>query len=373
MIKALRKVFLPTALVAGLVGPSTAQTKDSEKMLDKTFQSSGGALKYLLFVPKGYSATGTKRYPLVVSLRGAGSTYLTATDNFEMAHPWIEDSVQAREPHFVMVPECIEGSWGGLAGAPSGGVMAKAAKAVVEAVEDLKKQYSLDTNRFVLTGFSLGGSGTYHIIELTPNYWAAAIPASAGGDTAKTEALAKTAIWHHQGSTDGTAGKRMAAGLDNHGYKVVRVVCDFTINNPAAWKTALQTAGGNAEAVAFKNAKAPVTVDSLRRAIDAGARYLYTELTGGNHEAGWMGAAHNPLLARWAFSKVRGGATVSLAPRAGKAWKRNGSVLAIGGLAPSEALAHGAFALTGRSLASQGAVGKAGLGSQVVFLRGVTP
>jgi predicted esterase len=33
-------------------------------------------------------------------------------------------------------------------------------KAVIEAIEDLKKQYpnSLDTNRFIIGGFSIGGA-----------------------------------------------------------------------------------------------------------------------------------------------------------------------------------------------------------------------
>jgi poly(3-hydroxybutyrate) depolymerase len=360
-----RLSLLTTLMISCSICLSLAQTRDSEKMVEKSFQSSAGAMKYLLLVPKGYVAT--QRYPLVVSLHGSGSTYLTATDNGEIAHPWIQDSIQARVPHFIMVPECLTGTWGGLAGAPSGGVMAASSKAVVEAIEDLKKQYSLDTNRFILTGFSLGGSGTYHIIELKPGYFAAAIPTSAGGDSSKTEALAKTAIWHHQGSTDGTAGKRMALGLDNRGYKVVRMVCDWTINNAAAWRSALTAAGGDAEAVAFKNAKPPVTLDSLKRAIDAGARYIYSELTGGNHEAGWYAAAHNPLLAKWAFSKVRGGGTVSLAPREGLAWKqRNGTALSIGVLS---GLSTEAFTLTGQSLVRRSPVAEARVGKQFLFHR----
>jgi hypothetical protein len=144
-----------------------------------------------------------------------------------------------------------------------------------------------------------------------PNYWAAAVPTAAGGDTNQIESIAKTPTWHHQGSTDGTAGRRMSQALENHKNPVVRVVVDFNINSPAGWQSALQ-GGTKPEEVAFKNAKAPVTLDSLRRAIQGGANYIYTELTGGNHEAGWMGAAHNPLLATWAFSKVKGGSTVSI-------------------------------------------------------------
>jgi len=345
----IHRALLPALLLACALTPSMAQTggKDSGKMLDKTFQSSAGALKYLLFVPQGYVAT--RKYPLVVALRGTGTTYIGATDNFDMAHPWIEDSIQARVPHFIMVPECISGTWGGLAGAASNGVMAGASKAVIEGIEDLKKQYSLDTNRFILTGFSLGGSGTYHIIELKPDYFAAAIPTSAGGDSSQIESIARTPVWHHQGANDGggAPGRRMALALENHKYKVVRMVCEFNISTPAAWNNAVQAAA-RPEDVSFKNARAPVTVDSLRRAIDAGAPYIYTELIGGNHEAGWINAAHNPLLARWAFSKVRGGATVALAPGRGGGSERNGAFLSFTEV--SHKSAGGIFTITGQRL-----------------------
>lgn len=176
------RIWVPALILLSATVPAGARgTRDSDRMQDKTFQSSAGPLKYLLFVPKDYSAS--RRYPLVVSLRGSGSTYKSATDGFEAAHPWIQGSIQAREPHFIMVPECNSGTWGGLAGAASNGVMATASKIVIEAVEDLKKQYSLDTNRFVLTGFSLGGSGTYHIKELMPDYWAGVSWTGAGNDS----------------------------------------------------------------------------------------------------------------------------------------------------------------------------------------------
>ncbi|MEO7426623.1 MAG: hypothetical protein ABI036_15650, partial [Fibrobacteria bacterium] len=128
------------------------------------------------------------------------------------------------------------------------------------------------------------------------------------------------------------AGRRMALGLENRGFKVVRMVCDYTINTSGGWRTEIAK-GGKPEDIIFKNAKAPVTVDSLRKAIASGANFIYTEMTGGTHEAGWIGAAHNPLVATWAFSKVRGGSTVSLAPKAAVAWsKRNGAILSYGSL-----------------------------------------
>ncbi|MBW8889133.1 MAG: prolyl oligopeptidase family serine peptidase [Fibrobacteres bacterium] len=365
----IRRVLCSSLLLAFAFNPSRAASGDSKKMLDKTFQSTQGAIKYLLFVPKGYSATGTQRYPLVVCLRGAGNTYTGATDNFDQAHPWIEDSIQARVPHFVLVPECISDSWGGMSvgGGPGATVLAAPSVAVVEVIEDLKKQYSLDTNRFIIHGFSIGGAGTYHLIEFKPNYFAAAIPCSAGGDSTKIDLIAKTPIWHHQGLSDnaGGAGIRMEAALESHHYKTVKVTVTYNINTSAGWASAV---AGNAkpEDIIFKGIQAPVTLDSLKRAIAGGANYINTFMTGGTHEAGFIGAAHNPLLAIWAFSKVRGGSAVSIAPKAAGGWtKRSGATLAFGGL---DDKAGAIFTLTGQRLMGQ-AQSAERIGQQALILR----
>jgi predicted peptidase len=119
------------------------------------------------------------KYPLVVTLHGSGSTNVYQVDNNDQAHPWIEDDVQAQWPHFIMAPQCHRAH--GVEWVLLRGKISDAAKAVLEAIEDLKKQYSLDTNRFIIGGFSLGGSGTYHMIEMKPDFWAAAVPCAAGG------------------------------------------------------------------------------------------------------------------------------------------------------------------------------------------------
>jgi len=369
MINLPHRVLVSALCIFSALTTSHAQgTKDSDKMLKKSFTSSAGAMPYLLFVPKGYVAT--QKYPLVVCLRGAGNTYIGATDNFDQAHPWIEDSIQTRVPHFIMVPECIQDSWGGMSigSAPPATVLAPASVAVFEAIEDLKKQYSLDTNRFIIHGFSIGGAGTYHLIRFKPNYFAAAIPCSAGGDSTNIESISKTPIWHHQGMNDGSgmAGIRMETALENHHYKTVKVTVDYSISSPGAWKTAV--AAAKPEDIIFKGAKAPVTLDSLKRAIAGGEKYIYTFMTGGVHEAGFIGAAHNPLLAVWAFSKVRGGSAVSLAPKASGAWaKRDGAVLSFGNLTLPAA---GRISnLLGQSLDYRSTGAPANFGAQPLILR----
>jgi poly(3-hydroxybutyrate) depolymerase len=290
---------------------SRIQAKDSDLMIDKSFKTSSGVtLKYLLFVPKSYS--GTQKYPLVVTLHGAGSDNVYQVDNNDQAHPWIEDSVQALWPHFIMVPSLPSGSgsWGGMVGAPATALSIEA-KAVLEAIEDLKKQYSLDTNRFIVGGFSIGGAGVYHLIQFMPNYWAAAAPCAAGGDSSKIELIAKTPVWHHHGSGDnaGAALKRMSAALEAHHYPVLRVTVDQVVSSPTGWQNEIKK-GTKPQDIIFKNAKP--SYDSVSRAVESGASYIFHMFNSGDHESSRLNANHNPLLAKWAFSKVKGGSTTAV-------------------------------------------------------------
>jgi poly(3-hydroxybutyrate) depolymerase len=309
---------LMTALLVFAVILSQAQAKDSDLMLKKSFKtSSGTTLSYLLFVPKNYSAS--QKYPLMVTLRATGSDYIYQVDNNDQAHPWIEDSVQARWPHFFMAPECPGSTWGGMMGA--GTSLSPECKAVVEAIEDLKKQYSLDTNRFIIGGFSLGGAGTYHMIKFLPNYWAAAMPVGAGGDSLQFDvaSITPTPIWHHQGSNDGSGGPliRMANALVKNHYPVLRITCDMVVNSPAGWQNEINK-GTKPQDIIFKNAKP--SYDSISKAVDAGEKYIFQMITNATHEDSRLNANHNPLLAKWALSKVKGGGTskISLVPISSK-------------------------------------------------------
>ncbi len=286
-------------------------SRESDRMEDLSFQTSVGIeLKYLLFVPENYNPDNT--YPLVVSLHGLGDAnveYINAVNNFDQAHPWIEDSIQARVPHFIMLPQCPTGTWGGMGA--STGSLSDAGKAVLETVEELKSNYSLDTNRFIITGFSIGGSGTYHLLEFAPDFWAAAVPTAAGGDSTKIELHAKTPIWHHHGSNDNNGGAlvRMATALENHNYPVLRITSNSSINSPGAWRNALQ-GGTQPEDVIFNNSSP--SYEEVNSAIEAGEKYLFLLLNGGDHGAGWINAAHNPLVAKWAFMQSKGDTTTSI-------------------------------------------------------------
>jgi poly(3-hydroxybutyrate) depolymerase len=362
---------LMTVLLVLAITLSPAQAKDSDLMLKKSFTTSSGiTLNYLLFIPKNYSAS--QKYPLVVTLHAAGSDYIYQVDNNDQAHPWIEDSVQAHWPHFIMAPGLPSGSssWGGMMGA--GTSLSSEAKAVVEAVEDLKKQYSLDTNRFIIGGFSIGGAGTYHLIEFLPNYWAAACPVAAGGNADSIEVISKTPIWHHQGTNDnnGAALTRMADTLGNHHYPVLRITNDMVVTTPAEWTSEIQK-GTKPQDIIFKNSTP--SYDSVSKAVDAGAKYIFQMITGATHEDSRLNANHNPLLAKWAFSKVKGGVTkISFVPSVSKfsepMQNHYGTFLTFVG--PSR-LANGTiFTALGRTCRGDGA--QSNFGAQTLLIRRVS-
>jgi predicted peptidase len=315
----LRSPFRLGLTLLSAASVAMGQTQESKLMEARTVKIASTTMGYRLFKPKNYSAS--QKYPIVVSLHGVGERGTDNTrqvDYEDLAHPWIEDSIQARVPHFIMIPQCPPDplTWGGMGGS---GTLSETGKGIMDALEKLKQEFSLDTNRIYITGLSMGGAGTYHLLAMKPGYFAAAAPCAAGGDTTAILNITKTPIWHSHGSLDGNppAGRRMANAMEGRGIKVVRFVSQAAITAPSlnAYSTALKN-GTKPEDLCFKNPTGPVTYDSLKKAVEGGADYLYSELTGGDHRSGWMIAWHNPLMAKWMFSKVKGGSTVSLAPKA---------------------------------------------------------
>ncbi len=54
-----------------------------------------------------------------------------------------------------------------------------------EALDDVKRNYSIDENRIVVRGFSMGGAATWHIAAHYAGLWAAAAPGAGFAETAE--------------------------------------------------------------------------------------------------------------------------------------------------------------------------------------------
>ena len=61
---------------------------------------------------------------------------------------------------------------------------------------------SLDINRIYATGLSMGGYGTWELIQRRPRFFAAALPICGGGDKTLGDRLVFTPIWMFHGTAD---------------------------------------------------------------------------------------------------------------------------------------------------------------------------
>jgi predicted peptidase len=188
-------------LINGLAGilimavPSMAQDT-IDGFVGRTYKGGSHAMRYRLFIPNGYDPA--KKYPLVLWLHGSGSV---GNDNRKQissastlgTHTWTRPENQSKYPTFVLAPQSSR-AW------TSPGEL----QTVIEILEALEKEFSIDSQRLYVAGQSLGGYGTWAIIALRPDMFAAAIPLCGGGHVADAARIANVPIWAFHGAADPT-------------------------------------------------------------------------------------------------------------------------------------------------------------------------
>ena len=240
--------------------PAAATAVGVDDLQARTQTSAGGkTLSYRLFVPAGYDPA--KKYPLVVFLHGAGQR---GHDNRSQLEPessplfFVQPETQAAQPCFFIAPQCPDGQqwvntpWGkgsySLAAIP----ISDNLQLVLDIIRHTQKEFSVDPARLYLTGLSMGGYGTWDLIERNPRMFAAAVPICGAGDPSQAAGLKGTGLWAFHSTDDGT----------------------------------VPVSGSR---------------DMIRALWASGRTPCYTEYAGGGHDA-WFRAYATPGLAAWLFS-----------------------------------------------------------------------
>ncbi|MCJ7680721.1 MAG: dienelactone hydrolase family protein, partial [Candidatus Aminicenantes bacterium] len=130
-----------------------------------TSTDSGGAtLRYTLSIPNTYDPE--KPQPLVVALHYGGEvTPFYGRGYLEL----LVLPALKRLNAIILAPDCPDRSW----------TSPVSETAVIGLIEALLSDYKIDDRKILLTGFSLGGIGTYHLAARHPGLFSAAIPMSA--------------------------------------------------------------------------------------------------------------------------------------------------------------------------------------------------
>jgi len=157
-------------------------------------------MPYRLFVPRGYDKSVA--YPIVVWLHGGGSAGddnigQISLDNKLGTHFWTRKENQDKHPAFVLAPQSLSG-W------DSNGdtALSSELKLVLEILEVVQKDYSIDANRIYVAGQSNGGIGAWGLITKRPGVFAAAIPLCGAGNTRLASRASKTGVWAFHGEKD---------------------------------------------------------------------------------------------------------------------------------------------------------------------------
>ena len=156
----------------------------------RTFTSDhGDTLPYRLFVPEGYDPG--QKYPLVLFLHGGGERGDNNRAQLRQAGSrlWAATDIQSRWPCFVVAPQCPVGDYWGVRemlgtsredrhlGEPREYCPIRSVWGILD---ELEKEFSIDTDREYVTGLSMGGKGTWETLKGQPNRFAAAVPICAG-------------------------------------------------------------------------------------------------------------------------------------------------------------------------------------------------
>ncbi|HUU44062.1 MAG TPA: sugar-binding protein, partial [Planctomycetota bacterium] len=123
---------------------------------------------YRVQVPDDYD--GSKPYPLIVNLHGYGGTGLTWDLWYALTVRAKESDPKLRPGYLVVIPY----------GRGNTGWQGWGRNDVFHVIEAVRRDYRIDAERISVSGFSMGGSGTWYLATRYPHFWSAAGPQAGG-------------------------------------------------------------------------------------------------------------------------------------------------------------------------------------------------
>jgi len=206
------KRIIISAIMVIVANASISQVSEMYKA--EIFKSKGIQLPYRILYPKNFDTA--KQYPLVLFLHGSGER---GSDNAKQlthgANLFVADSVMENYPAIVVFPQCPADSyWANIVEKkqpdgsrtfdfPARSKPTPAMSALMQLVDSLVKLSYVDKNRVYVGGLSMGGMGTFELLERRPKMFAAAFPICGGGNPGNAKRYAKRVkIWVFHGDAD---------------------------------------------------------------------------------------------------------------------------------------------------------------------------
>ena len=225
------KILLQIFVVLFSVSPITAYAAFVPGTITSPVGGSDRTMHYSISVPASYTP-GTP-IPLVVYLHGNGNQGNAPWSSIpDYVHFLTNPATQGNNPAIVLYPRAPEGSganerqWSNVnffTGSPQAQTTPTIPQQLLMAlIAKIETDYTINTSKRFLLGFSMGGYGTWDIIARHPNMFEAAVPQSGGGDPTAITAT-NTRVWAVHGSSDAivpvNGSRLMVQALENAGKK----------------------------------------------------------------------------------------------------------------------------------------------------------
>lgn len=215
------------ACLSTLAATLLAQTA-AELTAPATFAApNGDVLKYRIHLPSDLPEGA--RVPLIIFLHGAGER---GDDNALQLKHGVTDLIRFAQTNgqaIVLVPQCPTGQmWVNTNWSSNSHRMpsmpATPMRLVLLLLQDALARLPVDPKRVYVTGISMGGYGTWDLLQRKPELFAAALPICGGGDTELAPKIKQVPIWTFHGDKDGAVpvsrSRDMVAALKACGGKI---------------------------------------------------------------------------------------------------------------------------------------------------------
>ena len=197
----MRATILTLIFISLFSNMGNAQTTE---LFDKLlYTEESDTLPYRLLKPLNPGAE--EKFPIVIFLHGAGER--GADNESQLKHIsnlFLDSKNRGKFPCYVLAPQCPKNeAWANYSGkSGSNKTSSKPSKLVVKLLVQIMREYPIDSTRIYLTGVSMGGFGTWHLLAEHPQMFAAAVPICGGGDTDSAVKLQDIPIWAFHGAKD---------------------------------------------------------------------------------------------------------------------------------------------------------------------------